>query len=84
KTRHSLSQARLNKARGGVTPRKKTLVQLAQLIVPCEGPLPGLRLRPQRQIQRRRRPSIDEREDGVQTKEDRLMDGRRIRGRPAK
>ena len=25
----------------GVTPLKKTLVQLAQLVVPCKGPLPG-------------------------------------------
>jgi len=25
----------------GVTPLKKTLVQLARLVVPCNGPLPG-------------------------------------------
>ena len=25
----------------GVTPLKKTLVQLARLVVPCKGPLPG-------------------------------------------
>jgi len=25
----------------GVTPLKKTLVQLAQLVVPCKGPFPG-------------------------------------------